>query len=740
MHTFFINTSRKDLNGYEVLFDIHYENKALVSMHCPMAGWYDTDEGYAVCVKQMGDMIDGYAEMNNAFNLIIYIDLSEYEAYTSIRRDAFHDRERDECCRAMHILFTHVISESILDALVNEGRRPQNLLILFGEEKRFTDFYVSGDDPDRTAVMQKLFGFIGLPGEAEIESVARAVEESGEADKTGVLRTRLCDACGKELVPGIRKSYSDDLDLWCCEIMDSANIPQAGSDLFDRIQGINSVESDRMGVEILSCPYDCYACRVNKSALALSQLNVALHVLKCVEAASIYRGSSDTGVKQLMEFHAYTVEEVVPLLAAKEALYAGKVSEIEELATSYSELGLAPQLSVLDHKKFGLDEYGDRDLKLTVTDAEPDTQAEKEKKDDDPEAAIVAENGKKVMVSAAEGRTLLECEDFQKFDYTYEQNTGVLLTKKATAEQYIEEAKNVRRHHLDYLKKLQNHVSDLLSNYAGKSKENKPAMLQVGGCRYAAAGRENRVLESVGKVSEKAYGTVLDQYLEFCAGRSVAMTDVEEQCNWLITRVCQVRESLRKMKYAALGLLAAILFVYLPFVILQYEAIRINLLTITVGLCSVAVPLVVLYLVFAIAAALQKRKYRKFWKQFKEKADAALAENTAAAKSYDELLLSVIPALRWVYEYRLDVEYCTECCSVAGAKIEHHRRKLRSRISAIRNMLTDLEYKAPETAPVPEKTEKAVDAIDYNMAFCTGEKNRAFYAVIDRDLLGLSGT
>ena len=26
MHTFFINTSKKELNEYDVLFDIHYEN------------------------------------------------------------------------------------------------------------------------------------------------------------------------------------------------------------------------------------------------------------------------------------------------------------------------------------------------------------------------------------------------------------------------------------------------------------------------------------------------------------------------------------------------------------------------------------------------------------------------------------------------------------------------------------------------------------------------------------------
>ena len=77
MHTFFINTSKKELNEYDVLFDIHYEKKTLVSMKCPMSDWSDGDKGYMACVKQMSDMIDGYVELNNAFNLIIYIDKPE---------------------------------------------------------------------------------------------------------------------------------------------------------------------------------------------------------------------------------------------------------------------------------------------------------------------------------------------------------------------------------------------------------------------------------------------------------------------------------------------------------------------------------------------------------------------------------------------------------------------------------------------------------------------------------------
>ena len=169
MHTFFINTSKKEINEYDVLFDIHYENKKLVTMECLMSDWYDEDKGYIACVKKISDMIDGYVQLNNTFNLIVYIDLPENKAYSSIQRDAFHDKEREECCSAMRILYTHIISESIVNKLVSSGRKPQNILIMFGEEKKFTELLVVDNDPRKAGVMKQVFNFIGLPRTEDVD-------------------------------------------------------------------------------------------------------------------------------------------------------------------------------------------------------------------------------------------------------------------------------------------------------------------------------------------------------------------------------------------------------------------------------------------------------------------------------------------------------------------------------------------------------------------------------------------
>lgn len=746
MHTFFINTSKKELNEYDVLFDIHYEKRTLVSMECPVSDWYDSDKGYMACVKQMSDMIDGYVELNNAFNLIIYIDLSENKAYSSIQRDAFHDKDRDECCRAMHILFTHVISESIVDELVSSGRRPQNVLIMFGEEKRFTDFNVAANDANRQSIMRNLFGFIGLPGNEVIESTAKEVAATDAPNKVKVFIDELSKSYGDELVPGIRERYNVDLQLWCDAIINEANIHKANEELFERINVINKVESDRIGVDIVSCPYDFYACKVNKSILAISQLNIALYLLKCVESESVYETGSDEGKRKPIEFHLYSVQEIAPIFKSKESIYSAKAAEIETLAKSYTDLKLAPQLSSFDHAKFGLDMYGDKATDFVISDVqseETDDENEKnatEASDDTGDTIEIKGNVKEVTVVEKEGRKLFSRDEYKEFDYNFDQGSDKMLKKKTTPEEYIEQAKKVRKHHLDYLKKLKVHVSGVLSNYAGKSKENKPALLQVGGYRYAGPGEEDKVLEAVEGVSSKAYESMINQYMEFCAGRSVAISDIEEQCNWFISRVHQIKESLRKIKLVAIGILFAILLLYVPFVVIQFEAIVENVLTLATALGSIAVPIVLLYFIFSIVALAQRKKYIKAWKEFKEKSDQALEENKIAAQKYDQLLSVIVPALRWVYEYKLDVEYCLECCSVADAKIEHHRRKLRDRVTSLQNILGDLEFKDNERVETQSDPISNADAIDYNVVFCSGEKNQSFYSIIDKNFFAKKNT
>lgn len=744
MHTFFINTSKKDLNAYDILFDIHKENKDLVSMACPMPDWYDKEKGYAVCLRQMSDMIDGYVGIDNAFDLILYVDLPENEVYSAIERDAYHDQQRLECCTAMRILFTHVVSQSLVKELVESGREPQNILIMFGEEKQFSTLSVPKADANREAVREQLLRFLGLPETDAVETVAKALEGSN-AEKTALLQKKISEAYGKEIVSGIRQRYDKDMQLWLEEVVVEANVPKANQALFDRICGINREEADRAGVQMVSCPYDCYACKVNRKMLAQHQMNIAIYVLNCLESGSIYEEDSSGPDRRVRAFYSYSAQQVTAVLAQKAKVYAAAVEQMDTLGIYYPEQNLVPKLMEFDHAKFGLDAFGEKATDLVVIDVTPEeketSSGEEEPSGEEGSAPEQQQDGvasdakeKKIEVVDKRGRVLLSRDEFTPFDYTLTKGSDKMLKKGTASVEYVKQAKQVRNHHLSYLKKLKQHVTEVLSNYAGRSKANKPAVLQMGGTRYATTHEEHRVLETVEGVAKTSYETMFNQYMEFCAARSVAITDIEKQSDWFVTRINQLDHSLKKISQVAVGLLAAIFALYLPYVVIQFEAIVENALTFAMALGSVVVPVVLLYLIFTGVALAQRKKYIKAWGDFKDESDKALSENAVAVQKYDQLLSTVIPALRWVYEYKLDVEYCVECCRIADEKLAHHRQKLVARIDALKMILSDLEYRSEGYGSSANAIHSA-DAIDMNVSFCTGEKNRTFYSVIDKKQL-----
>ena len=134
-----------------------------------------------------------------------------------------------------------------------------------------------------------------------------------------------------------------------------------------------------------------------------------------------------------------------------------------------------------------------------------------------------------------------------------------------------------------------------------------------------------------------------------------------------------------------------------------------------------------------MATIAQKKQYVKAWKDFKKKSDEVLSSNAEAARKYDELLSVFVPSLRWVYEYKIDVDFYEDCCRTARAKLDHHEQKLHDRVILLANIREDLEFEEDGT---PFTTQGAAhEDVDYNVAFCSGERNRAFYAIVDKALL-----
>ena len=749
MHTFFVNTTGKELENYSDIFEIQHETRRLVSLECPLAEWNDEDKGYKVCVRKMGELIDSYKDINNDFNLIIYVDLLSFEAYTSIPMNKH--RERYACLKALHSVLKHYIKCTFVDEMNECGRVPQEVLIIFEENQPPKDGDETTED-GKNLIRSYTRLILGLPSESEIKKIVyNTVADDGKAASSEQFCEKISDCTCSCVGEKVLRTYMDQVDIFVSEAKSYDTSEQPVKQLLDRI--IDCSYEDDKAVSSVTFVTNRRAGIANKQEKTRRDLRLCFYILSCVEEETVFDKASPgkDDVPRVKSFPEIDWEDVAAELRAKGSVFQRKYNETQRLSESFSEMKLAPPLYSFDNQRFALDEYGKRGKTFDIVDVDEVKDEAREEKDIE-EGSVRPKEKKTVVVNDVCGRSLFSKEEYPSFDYLGDGFDDSILGPKATAEQYVAEAQKLRQHHLDYLQRLKVHVSDRLSNYAGRSAENDPALLRKRKVsvaeedfedagrdyRYAKPGRpeETKKLKTVESISETAYTSSLLDYMEFCAGRSVAVTDIEEQCNWFVTRVHQIKESLRKIQLVAIGLLIAIIVLYIPFAVLQWEAITENTMTVTVGLLSIAIPIVILYLIFTIASLIQRKKYRKAWKEFKKKSDEILKENAVAAEKYDQLLTVYIPTLRWVYEYKLDVEFYAECCKMARAKIGHHIQKLHDRVVTIGNIIEDLEYDVSERGQAADKARSNVnDEVDYNVAFCSGKKNRKFYSIIDTHFL-----
>ncbi len=742
MHTFFINTSGNELENFSDIFEIQHETRRLVSLDCPLGLWNDKDSGYKSCVKKMGELIDSYKSINNDFNLIIYVDLLGYEAYTRIPMDAH--RERFACLAALRSVLLQYVKSTLVSELQKNGRTPQELLVIFEENQLPTDGDCTTEDGKNRAC-KYISELLNFPAVGEVERIISA--HTGEERITP---EEFCEAASKRgtscIAQDLLFAYTKQIDILIAEAVEN-NVydEKLLTNFFERIIKCSTSEDE----SYISFVTNRRADVNNKRENAHRNLRLSFYILACVEDETVFDKNriGDGGAKCVKSFPEIDWKTVSGLLMAKRALFQKKYDETAKLADRFSEMCLAPPLYSFDHSRFGLNSFGEKEVVYTVADAKDAGDAKKKDKNKGAASGIIGPDGRKVVEkSEAEAKNLF-ADEFPLFDYKADEITSMSAGSRPKAEDYIECAKQLSSHHVEYLQRLRLHISDRLSNYAGRSVENLPALLRkrkvsIGEedfeddgreYRYRTANRseETKSLGAVERISQTAFTTTLLDYTEFCAAKSVGVTDIEEQCDWFVTRVCQIKESLKKIKLVACGLLVAMLALYIPFVVIQWEAIVASIATLVIALCSIGAPLVLLYAIFAAVSIAQRRRYKEAWDEFKKKSDKALEENAEAARRYDLLLSHHIPALRWVYEYKLDVEFYKECCKMASAKISHHRSKLHDRVVIVGNIIEDLETLKYDS--FDGTNDRAT--IDYNLSFCCGDGNKEFYSIIDSEFL-----
>lgn len=760
MHTIFINTSKREFDFDIDILDMQREVDKFVDYHCCSCGWGVSDD-YVKCADNISALIDNNKALSHKYNLIAYSDLMDYDVYADIvqdRKKSVQDKSAavELLEGAICALYKNTLYKQLSE---HYSSTPNEFLIVFEHNGVYK---TNANKLESDAMENGTLELLGFPCKEDIKNLVAGLEEKNEKIKLDELKDAFKSKARNPWIKGIEVVFEKEIEILLNSIVDHKNIDKACSELVEAIK--KTFEENRC--EICKTDWVTNRSSLNDSLRIHSRhaLELQLFLLECSASESVITNknaleSGETNVPEAKEFKKFDDDkwdELIGWLQARFKFYTELSRDAEEMSTKFEDKKMIPQLHQFHHEKFGMDEFGCRDTELVIVDAEEkdedkkDNKKEnnKEGKEETEQDAIISDISKESYIEKKKIAPILDESEFPAFKYTGDDFEGAPKGKEVA--EYLKQATELRRHHLNYLKKLKVHVVNGLANYAGKSLSNDPPVLtkrKVGAIeedvespkidhRYGKPGKdlEKTKPELLVDKSNNAYDTSYSDFMEFSAGRSVAVTDIQEQYDWFVTRIYQIEESLKKIKTTVFGLFFALLALYIPFVLIQWDEITKNVLTIVIALCSILIPLATLGVAFVAAYIRQRRMFRKAWNEFKQKSDEALASNADTARKYDQLLNTYVPSLRWVYEYKIDVEFAAECSKMASAKLNHHRQMLKSRITTVGNLLENIgeaygDVKQESAHPDWKKE------VDYTNPFSVGKNNIEIYSIVDSAIL-----
>lgn len=728
MHTVFINTTENRISGRFDSLKNAKDLKKLMYVDCPLATWKDEDAGFESAAKQIADFIDTYNYVNNNYNLVIYADMVEFFDLLQIEYFAAEDVEQALMHQLCKSVIARLMASTVLKKLEEIGRSPVETPVLLLEMPRPKEIPEGIDLQDRK--INAMLSVLCLVSKEQLKEkliakseISPAVSDLVDTTKKNA-RIDLCD-CYNERI----QILADDV---CRQ---SRPLERACEDLYEAIEALYKGDCSR-NLAISEYYTNKKTRRISLELLTKHNFLLQCYILDCITDGSAY--SSAKEVKQIQPLSDEEWEEIVASLDQKKKIYEAERRKIAHLNVDYVKIGLAPPLFKPANKKFGLNENGNVSSEFIIREVEEDDSSDK---------SSIMKKREELALQKGVVRSWFDEETYKPYDTAGEEFTAELTEK--TVEEYQEKARALANHHVNLFDKFSMHVKRVMANYSCYSISNTPPVLRKrrvnmgesveesakNDYKYADSNGSDKIVEtaageSVIETSKRSYISMMIEYLKFDAGRGLAVKSIKEQCEWFINRIKQIDESLKKLRFIFGVTIATLVLLYLPFLLIQWDEIVKNIDTLLIATVSLASPFVILAVCYVIAREKQKRKMEEAWKDLLEQSDKACAENREMIQAYDSLMTKYIPALRWLYEYVLDVEFHCDCCEIARAKLAHHRDKLFELIENLGNFLEDLDYLGKEYAPSQVET-----PIEYTKAFCEGEKNREFYSIIDSKMI-----
>ncbi|MBQ9930356.1 MAG: hypothetical protein IJO72_06225 [Oscillospiraceae bacterium] len=738
MHTVFINTTKNSIGGRFDALKSARDLKKLMYVDCPLDAWYDEEKGYQEVARKIAEYIDTYNDVGNDYNLVIYVDMLSFFELLKIRffeTDSVQQTFVSKLCKAA---VSRLMAATILEKLTEDGRIPSEKAVLLLELPA-TKEEPSGIDPTarQTEAMQTLLHLLPM------EQLQQKLTEG--KDKTAVPLAELVD----EVQPGLKidlcKIYEANMRIMADSVtLDGVSLQRACNDLYGAIEHHFKVDCTN-NLAISEYHTNKRTQRLSLEVYTKHNFLLQAFILDCINSETVF--DADGTVKQIPELSEQEWDAVKEKLYRKKRLYEVVQKKIANLSVDFTQLMLAPTLYMPAREKFGLNENGLMHTEFVTQ--EVTSRKKKKKGEKTAQADDLTEKRQELVEQRGVVQNLILPTEYKPYDSTgdaYDPAFG-----RVTADEYCKRATDLANHHLNLFNKLNLHIKRAMANYSSRSISNAAPVLrkrsvnmgqsvddgEKNDYKYAKRNGANLVpevepTETVIETSKRSYISLMLEYLKFDAGRGIAMVNIKRQCDWFINRIRQIEESLKKLLWIFVVLCVTLAVVYLPFVLIQWNAITKNVDTVLVALGSLAIPYAFMFLFYFIARAIQVRKMEKAWEDLVKKSNEACEENRKLIAAYDLMMTRYIPALRWIYEYVLDVDFHCDCCETARAKLAHHRDKLLELIESLGNFLEDLDYAGKPYTPTDTD-----QLLDYNNAFCEGELNRSFYAIIDAEILDM---
>ena len=674
--------------------------KKVIVLSCPLSSWF-SDGGYKELVKVLTDRIDNDSELDNALNVIVFVNLSQWKSYLYSKPDEL-DLDRVALYDMLVAVLTHVVSHTLRERLVEVERLPEDGKIgLLVEDCRGSKRMISQYQ------------------NADVEGGFVLKQAQALANLTGI-------ACGNITADD---SFETVLDRACLY------------SLFRHFE--NNVEATSVG-RVLDNRNTLLNDKVSLFEFDAenAQHDRRMWLKRCYTLQKFVYNCLANGLPDSCELPNIDLDTLTVRLKEKKALFSMLLNRIDNFENSTETSSDSVTIQHPSNALFGLDETGSiyKHLEEATGEEAPQMLDDSTSETSGASTTVVS----KPNECWVDEETMITLMDEYKPDQ-----------KPKEAGDYCKTALELAEYHLKLLRILDVQVNDALHGYSYSP--NETTQPRLGGRLQAQKHyslsqdydksdsnsissedspdddlknkKRDKELDSAKRIADRGYRSLLSEYVEENNNQSIESTSIIKQTDTFVKRIRELEAAMNRILAISAGFCGGLLVLTaFPFLMIQLKSLLTNPGGIPIAIGFILAPVLLYFLCILFIKAIYKKRMRELWEQLVEEHERIMNHNEQSVERFNDVIGRYIPALRYYYGYFMDLRFFERYKRIRDAKVLHHKRKLAeclTRVTEVLNLIdSGFGSKRIESSGFDEVK------IDFNQSFY-GEHNRKIYSLFD---------